>query len=196
MLLSQIGCQILGTIGSEYKGVVSAIPAKMASITDFKVGSYWIYKNDSLNAYDTISVITNNKSHTSQVWDSDSLYIYFLNIQLSNSYGKGEIDDALDGYDDWHRTSIKQQDTINLPDFTLSVTAFRGGDTLIGNSPYSVVLQKGQIVRGRQYDTIYRITNTSNSEEYVFAPLLGLVQMTRNNQDSKMAWYLISSKIN
>ncbi len=178
---------------------VYKIPSAFAAYCDYKVGSYWIYHNDSLNIDDTFKVVK-RETGISEL-NADTGYEDLL-ITYYESYNKNQLEDYIN-YLTYHRSFIWKKPF---------------DDSLIPHVDFSVGFNShsGEIYEPTPTDTIEKLTNYSLNnvtynvvynvkalhaydkdyyDENYITLRKGIVRIVRTIHGKKIVWYLKKSKI-
>jgi hypothetical protein len=173
------------------------VSKELSQIGDFKTGSYWIYHNELLNLYDTVTVFEYSSSQTWENYDSHQRYYDFLTIKLKSTYNDSIIIDQLSAASYYKRRYIKNYNTVENTDSV--------GFEIISNPKYKdlplyysytgiAYLIYGYNLNGVTYDIVVCYT-TKKQNMYYLAFNKGVIKMIKYENNTKMEWNLIKYNI-
>ena len=190
-----ISCTKIADILNQESDQYFHIPESLLKLGDFKKGSYWIYKNDSLNIYDTVSIINYIKTKDSEHIDSYMVYYDNIEITLLSSYKDSIIQDIFScttAYGNYFRTNAIRKNAGNYIVADMKIS----GSSNIYSSDYTTVDYLYNLkLNGLVYDTIVCCTSSKYNCKYYYAYNNGIIKMTTIENSKILDWYLVKSNI-
>lgn len=174
---------------------VYKIPSDFAAYFDYKVGSYWIYHNDSLNIDDTFKVI--KREPRIEELNADTGYD-ILSITYYESYNKGQLDDYIN-YLTYCRSFLwkSPSDDSLTPHVDFGVGYNSQSGEIYADSIEKLV---NYFSNNFTYNVVYKVKSLQAYDEDYYdenyiALRKGNVKTVRTINGKKIVWYLKKSKI-
>lgn len=163
---------------------------KMKRFADFHIGSYWIYKNDSLLVNDTVKVVDYQSEFEHGYSDEDEYYIERIKISYRSSYDStfsspSCITDNLIAVNDFERRRM-----INGTSWK-EVEIWQGFNSYVFDYEMNGVNHDTIIYYQRSIPITHPLPVGPRSVEYYFSLDHGAIRKIYQEKKSKMDWYLV-----
>lgn len=195
LLVLNCSCSLfLPTYDHVYK-----IPSDFAAYCDYKVGSYWIYHNDSLNIDDTFKVI----KHQSGIEElNDDTGYDILSLTYYESYHKSQLDDYINCWTYGRSFLWKSPSDDSLTPhvgFSLGYNS-RSGEIYEPTPTETIEKLTNYLSNNVTLNDVYKVKSLQAYDEDYYdenyiALRKGIVKIVRTINGKKIVWYLKKSKI-
>lgn len=170
------------------------IPGQFAALCVYKVGSYWIYHNDSLNIDDTFKVVKHES--TIHTVDSNTGYEYLM-ITYYESYTKCQLLDCILPHSYIRKYNNAEN---NLTPHVNFVVGFNSQSVYEPQAHDTIEMLSDYSSNNITYDIVYKVKsllyhNTNEYDENYIAQSKGIIKMVRYVKGNRIEWNLKKSKI-
>lgn len=167
---------------------------ELKRFADFHIGSYWIYKNDSLSVYDTVRVVDYQSVLNHSYSDEDEFYDERIEISFKSSYDstfsrQSSIIDNLKAINDFKRSRMIAGTSWKEVEFWLGINTYSFDYELNGIKYDTIIYHQKSI------PTTYPLPVGPRSVEYYFSLDHGAIRKVYQEDSSRMDWYLVDYHI-
>ncbi len=189
-----VSCGNMFTRGEDKYFYLSDYTKKIA---DFKEGSYWIYRCDKLNTYDTVTAKGYEQGLEKEPFDSHYNYYEYIHITFFSSFHECGFMDRLSAeiYSEHDGYKRSYTDCSSENDLGFYLDIVKEGYL---EGPRLTNYDREFDLNGKNITNIVCYSSTNNDTlkyKYYFAPDYGVVMMEHMNDSTLDEWKLVECNI-